>query len=66
MEEYETLSLGTGPLVLSNKLRPVRDFILMVQSEVDMLLSVVCSELSKPKNEISQEVRSMLKGKWPI
>ncbi len=66
MEEYETLSLETGPLALSNKLRPVRDFILMVQSEVDMLLSVVCSELSKPKNEISQEVRSMLKGKWAI
>ncbi|MDP1947236.1 MAG: hypothetical protein Q8L77_07020 [Nitrospirota bacterium] len=66
MDEYETLSLETGAIVLSNKLRPVRDFFLVVQSEVDRLLLVFCSELRKPKNEIGQEVRRMLKGKWAI
>jgi len=64
IDEYETLSLDTGPIALSEQLLPVRDFFLMLQSEVDRFLSVVCNELKKPKNEISQELRSMLKGIW--
>ena len=66
MDEYETLSLETGAIVLSNKLLPVRDFFLAVQSEVDRLLLVFFSELKKPKNEIGEEARRMLKGKWAI
>ena len=64
MDEYETLVLPTGPIVLSNKLRPLRDFFLAIQAEVDKLLLVFYKELRKPKSEIDQDVRRMLKGKW--
>ena len=66
VDEYETMVLPNGPTILSNKLRPVRDFFATVCSEVDKLIGLVSAELSKPKNEISHNVRKMLKGKWAV
>lgn len=62
MDEYETMILPNGPTILSNKLRPIRDFFAAVHSEVDELVGLVIAELRKPKNEISPNVRNMLKG----
>lgn len=62
VDEYETMILPDGPTILSDKLRPLRDFFAAVHSEVDELVGLVSAELSKPKNEISHNVRKMLKG----
>jgi len=62
MDEYESMSLPNGPNILSNKLCPIRDFFAAVHSEIDELVGLVIAELRKPKNEISQNVRNMLKG----
>ncbi|OGW50902.1 MAG: hypothetical protein A2V62_09370 [Nitrospirae bacterium RBG_19FT_COMBO_58_9] len=62
MDEYEIMILPNGPTILSSKLRPIRDFFATVHSEVDELVGLVIAELRKPKNEISQNVRNMLKG----
>ena len=66
MDEYDTLVLPSGPIALGNKLRPIRDLFVRLQSEVDGHLSKICDELRKPKTEICQEVRMLLKGKWAI
>lgn len=62
MDEYEIMILPNGPTILSNKLRPIRDFFAAVHSEVDELVGLVIAELRKPKTEISPNVRNMLKG----
>ncbi len=62
MDEYEIMILPNGPTILSNKLRPIRDFFAAVHSEIDELLGLVIAELRKPKNEISPNIRNMLKG----
>jgi|CXWL01.1.fsa_nt_gi hypothetical protein len=62
MDEYEIMILPNGPTILSNKLRPIRDFLATVHSEIDELVGLVIAELRKPINEISPIVRNMLKG----
>lgn len=62
IDEYEIMILPNGPTILSNKLRPIRDFFAAVHSEIDELLGLVIAELRKPKTEISPNIRNMLKG----
>lgn len=66
VEQYETMLLPNGPAHLSNQLRPIRDLFSSAYSEVDILLGKVSVQLNKPKNEISPEVRKILKGKLAI
>ena len=64
IDEYQTMVLPNGPTVLSGKLRPLRDFFATVRSEIDELVGHVFAEMKKPKTEISQAVRKMLKEEW--
>ena len=65
-DEYETMVFPNGPTILSNKLRPIRDYIASVHSEMDGLLGIFSAELSKPKKEVDGKVKKMLKGKWAV
>lgn len=63
VDKYETLASPSGPITLSNELRPVRDLFFRIQTEIDHQLSKVCDELRKPQEEISQNLRMLLKEK---
>ena len=39
VDKYETLASPSGPVTLSNELRPVRDLFLRIQTEIDHHLS---------------------------
>lgn len=62
MDEYETMDIPNGPTILSNKLRPIRDFFVEVHLEIDALIGAIGADLSKPRNEISSRVRKLLKS----
>lgn len=66
VDEYETMVLPNGPTLLSNQLRPIRDLFVSIHSQVDQLLGVISAELSKPRTDISPDVKKMLKGKWAV
>jgi hypothetical protein len=58
---YDTLILPNGPTLLSDKLKPIRDLFAEIQNKIDQILELISKELSKPLNEISPEVKKLLK-----
>lgn len=63
VEHYDTLILPKGPILLSAKLKPIRDLFTEAQDKIDQILELISKDLSKPLNEISSEIKKLLKHK---
>ncbi len=54
-------NLRTDATLLSNELRPIRDFFTSIHTKVDTLLGEVIGEMNKPFERIKPELRKRLK-----